>query len=202
MTKEIKAKKERKPATKKQKALGCLAWVITVPLIIVACTTGGDDEKPKETAKPKIEQKAEQPKTKTVKTAKTWEEGIKQIATSKGSKTEKADQAYILAKAFPATNNEQLFDILKELAPEVDNQKYLSKPKDDVYMLTNIYKSAVMINGSTEGTPAHDFAFDFWQNTKYVYRGADTPDSDAVKANEEQMRKALLKMVEIINQQK
>jgi len=36
-----------------------------------------------------------------------------------------------------------------------------------------------------------DFAFDYLQNMKYTYRGADTVDSESVKSNEEQMNKAL-----------
>jgi hypothetical protein len=60
-----------------------------------------------------------------------------------------------------------------------------SKPiKNNEYMLTNIFKSAVVESSydAREMMPIDDFAFDFWQNTKYTYRGVDSLDSDAVKS--------------------
>ncbi|WNS79265.1 hypothetical protein RRU94_17065 [Domibacillus sp. DTU_2020_1001157_1_SI_ALB_TIR_016] len=45
-----------------------------------------------------------------------------------------------------------------------------------------------------QSEPIDAFAFDFWQNTKYVYRDVDAPDSQPVQANEEQMDKDLSKI--------
>lgn len=45
-----------------------------------------------------------------------------------------------------------------------------------------------------ENLPLDSFAFDFYQNTKYVYRGVDAVDSESVLANEHQMNKAILKI--------
>ena len=61
-------------------------------------------------------------------------------------------------------------------------------------MLENIFKSQVVEQFYDGDEPMKEFAFDFWQNSKYVYRGVDTPDSAAVKSNEEQMDKALAEM--------
>ncbi|CDN41255.1 hypothetical protein BN871_AD_00100 [Paenibacillus sp. P22] len=68
--------------------------------------------------------------------------------------------------------------------------------KNDSYMLTNIFKSVVIEKhyDDAKATPIDRFAFDFYQNTKYTYRGADAVDSDSVKSNEEQMDKSLSKI--------
>ena len=43
-------------------------------------------------------------------------------------------------------------------------------------------------------TPIAFFTFNFWQNTKYTYRSVADVNSHEVKANEEQMDKALAKI--------
>lgn len=40
-------------------------------------------------------------------------------------------------------------------------------------MLTNIFKSTVVEQNYAGGEPIKEFAFEFYQNTKYTYRGAD-----------------------------
>ncbi|SDM30015.1 hypothetical protein SAMN05428961_11326 [Paenibacillus sp. OK060] len=42
--------------------------------------------------------------------------------------------------------------------------------------------------------PWPTFAYDFWHNSKYVYRGVATVDSEAMIANEHQMEKEINKM--------
>ncbi|WNS78792.1 hypothetical protein RRU94_02275 [Domibacillus sp. DTU_2020_1001157_1_SI_ALB_TIR_016] len=64
------------------------------------------------------------------------------------------------------------------------------------YMLGNIFKSEVVENHykNSQQDPVDAFAFDFWQNTKYVYCSVDAPVGQPVQVNEEQMDKALPKI--------
>ncbi|UQZ37171.1 hypothetical protein C2I18_28720 [Paenibacillus sp. PK3_47] len=121
-----------------------------------------------------------------------WESAIKQIAQSDTEATQKADAVEILARDYQPSA-EEMSDFQSQIVEEFTAQNYLSQVEDAEYMLTNIFK-AVVVERANEGTPAGDFAFDFYQNSKYVLRGADTPDSEAVKSNEEQMQAALDKM--------
>ncbi|RJS59202.1 hypothetical protein CJ483_03240 [Bacillus sp. PK3_68] len=65
-------------------------------------------------------------------------------------------------------------------------------------MLTNTFKAEVIDtyydHRGQDNIPLSLFAFDFWQNTKYTYRDVDDVNSHEVKANDEQMDKALAKM--------
>ena len=64
--------------------------------------------------------------------------------------------------------------------------------KDEVYTLSNLFKSVVVERNTAE--PMKSFAFDFYQNTKYNYRGAENKTSEFTLSNEEQMNKALTEM--------
>lgn len=72
------------------------------------------------------------------------------------------------------------------------NGSYLATPTENVTMLTLIFQSYIVEQNSNKEWK--DFAFDFHQNVKYVYRGVDAPNSDAVKANERQMDKVINKL--------
>lgn len=121
-----------------------------------------------------------------------WESAIKQIAASDTAPTQKADAAEILARDYKPSA-EELQDFESQIVEEYSARNYLAHIEDAEYMLTNIFK-AVVVERTNEGTPIGDFAFDFHQNSKYTFLGADAPDSDAVKSNEEQMQKALDKI--------
>ncbi|MBH8600509.1 hypothetical protein [Thermoactinomyces sp. CICC 23799] len=135
--------------------------------------------------------------TKSAETIKVedWEGEIKKIAASDKTKTEKFDEVSILSKNYRPDENE-LADFESHIVREFISGRYLKTPEDDLYMLTNIFKADVVNRQYHDKyqVPIDEFAFDFWQNTKYVYRGVDDVDSQAVKANERQMKKALKKM--------
>lgn len=118
-----------------------------------------------------------------------WEKEISGIIATGGSKTEKADAVEALAKKYEP-QNEELFDYFQYMVGELPDRKYLAQIDDDEYMLTNIFKS-VLVEKHAENDHLKDFAFDFYQNTKYTYRGADTVDSESVLSNEKQMADAL-----------
>lgn len=126
-------------------------------------------------------------------TSESWDSSLKRIAKSDATPTEKADAAEALARAYKPSELE-LLDFNSSIVEEYTSQNYLANLEDAEYMLTNIFKAVVVQNNHKDGEPIKNFAVDFYQNTKYTFRGAETPDSAAIKANEEQMNKALKKI--------
>ncbi|MDF9845463.1 MULTISPECIES: hypothetical protein [unclassified Paenibacillus] len=181
-------------------------WVFWVIVIVVGGTigllTGNDDPADQATpaateeAQPVVAEQTAEPtaapstgETSSEESSINWESAIKQIAQSDTDPTQKADAAEVLAKDYePAA--EELKDFESQIVEEYNAQNYLAHIEDTEYMLINIFK-AVVVEKAHEGTPLGDFAFDFYQNTKYTYRGVDAVDSESVKANESQMDKAL-----------
>ncbi|OWA36792.1 hypothetical protein B9G55_01550 [Saccharibacillus sp. O16] len=121
-----------------------------------------------------------------------WQAEIEKIASSDSSATEKADAAALLKNKVTIGVDEEK-EFREDIIAEYKSGRYLSTTHDDLYPLMNIFKAS-LVEDRSEGMPIGDFAFDFLQNTQYVYRGAETPESDSVKSNEEQMDKALAKM--------
>lgn len=117
-----------------------------------------------------------------------WLDEINAIANSSDSNS---DKFYALEKvmlAYEAKENE-VTQFESEIVTDYKNSTYLNELDNHERMLSNIFKSYV-VEQNTDGS-IKDFAFDYHQNLKYVYRGAEAPDSEAVKSNEEQMNKAL-----------
>lgn len=129
----------------------------------------------------------EQPKASEVTTF-DWVDEINAIANSSDSNS---DKFYALEKVMLAyeTNENEVTQFESEIVSDYKNGTYLNELDNHERMLSNIFKSYV-VEQNTNGS-IKDFAFDYHQNLKYVYRGADTPDSESVKSNEEQMNKAL-----------
>lgn len=121
-----------------------------------------------------------------------WNTSITELAANNLTTTEKADGAEKLARAYKSSS-EELKEFEAYIVDEFKNSKYLSDITNSEYMLTNIFKSVVVERSyeDNEMNPIDKFAHDFYQNTKYTYRGADAVDSESVKSNEDQMNKAL-----------
>ncbi|WP_052350318.1 hypothetical protein [Paenibacillus gorillae] len=121
-----------------------------------------------------------------------WNAQVKTIATKDASTTEKFDEVTMLARKY-TVRKEQLKEFEKYILDEYKQGNYLKDISNDEYMLSNIFISTVVERhyDDKDALPIDRFAFDFLQNTKYTYRGADTVDSDSVKSNEEQMNKAI-----------
>ncbi|MGG3798024.1 hypothetical protein [Metabacillus fastidiosus] len=127
----------------------------------------------------------------------SWEQNIKEVAASNKTETEKFTEISLYAQDYNASESE-VTEFSKYILTEYISGQYLMDIKNHEYMLTNIFKSEVVdVSYDKKGqgnTPIALFAFDFWQNTKYTYRGVDEIDSHEVKANEYQMNKSLAKM--------
>lgn len=119
-----------------------------------------------------------------------WKSSIKDIAKSAQSKTEKADAVELLAKKFNPSAD-QLKQFQTHIIEDFQSRKYLKDANNSEYMLSNLFQSVVVEHQADESQAMKKYAYDFYQNTKYVYRGAETATSDSVKSNEKQMTKAL-----------
>lgn len=140
---------------------------------------------------PKVEQKNEsKQETKQKVNEPEWQTKIKEIANNSDTA---ADKYYAVEKFMMEYREKVTDDEVEQFKNDIINDyksgTYLSEPNNHERMLTNIFKSYI-IERKTDGN-IKDFAFDYQQNLKYVYRGVDTVDSEAVKSNEHQMNKAL-----------
>lgn len=142
----------------------------------------------------KAEQEEKARQGNLVNEATTWQNKVKEIASNDGTPTDKYDAIMLYAKEYPATELE-IKEFEKYIITEYQNKKYIANINNAEYMIGNIFRANVINRYYGEVySPMNDFAFDFYQNTKYTYRGVDAIDSDAVRSNERQMDKALAKM--------
>ncbi|WP_197226126.1 hypothetical protein [Priestia megaterium] len=138
----------------------------------------------------KVEQKAEKPSN------VDWEVEVKKIVgPGNTTPTENFDKIMKIANSYQPTEKEIKY-FTSYIIQEYTDKRYISDIKNDDYMLSNIFMSAVVENyyDDSERNPIDAFAFDFFQNSKYTYRGVDAVDSDAVKSNEHQMDKSLAQL--------
>ncbi|NGY88827.1 hypothetical protein F6Y05_38245 [Bacillus megaterium] len=122
-----------------------------------------------------------------------WKVQVKDIAGSDKSETEKFDEVSKLAMEYSLTDQE-LKEFEDSIVNEYKTNNYLKDIHNDEYMLTNIFKSTAIDEHYNSSTPIKEFAFDFLQNTKYTYRGAEVVGSQFVLANENQMNDSLALM--------
>ncbi|GKU81181.1 hypothetical protein [Niallia sp. NCCP-28] len=150
----------------------------------------------KENPTPKVEEKKEtKDEVKETEEKISWEDKVKEVAATDGTETEKHDAIVSYARDYKATEKE-ITEFGDYIIQEYKDRNYLKDITNHEYMLTNIFKASVIDYhyDDNESVPLQDFAFDFLQNTKYNYRGAETAVSDSTLANEEQMNKALAEM--------
>ena len=168
---------------KEKKYYGGLITIIALVIFIFAiANTPTDDE---EASTPDVENKTDQ--------NYTWQEKVKAVATKDATETEKFDEISLFAMDYQPTE-EEIKEFEDFIINEYKSGNYIKDLTNHEYMLSTIFKSQVGERYYDDGERMKDFAFDFWQNSKYTYRGVDTPDSTPVKSNEDQMNKALEKM--------
>lgn len=132
-----------------------------------------------------IDQEAKEEIVKSI----SWEDKIKEVASSSKNETEKFDEISKYAKDYKPTNDE-VTRFENDIIKEYKDKKYIMDLSNHEYMLGNIFKSQVVSQSSQEQT-MKNFAFDFFQNSKYNYRGVENMTSASTLANERQMDKAL-----------
>lgn len=166
-----------------------LLWIGALSaLLLTAC---GDEKK--EEPKPKFEKTADTTinDSEPVEEKKTWTESFEEIINSSDAPS---DKFYSLETVMmdAEVSEDDVKSFKQEILSAYKEKRYLSNPTDDEIMLNLIFKSYIVEQNAENEWK--DFAFDFHQNVKYVYRGAETPESDSVKSNEEQMDKIINKL--------
>ena len=121
----------------------------------------------------------------------TWKNKIEEIANSSDVV---ADKYYSIEKYMMdyEADESEVKQFADDIIADYESGSYLSEKDNHERMLTNIFKSYI-VERNADGS-MKDFAFDYHQNLKYVYRGVDASDSDEVKSNEGQMDKALVEL--------
>lgn len=121
-----------------------------------------------------------------------WQNKIKKTAVSDKTQSEKADEVSLLASSYQPSE-EEVQEFEEDMMEEFTKDRYLSDLKNHEYMLTNLFKCSVVESfyDDQEQKPIDKFAYDFFQNTNYTYRGSMTAESEEIKLNEEQMNKLL-----------
>jgi hypothetical protein len=154
--------------------------------LLVGCST--EDPKPKEAANP-VETQTEQP---IEKEKVTWNEKVREIADENGTETEKFDQISSFAREYKPTE-EEVKQFQDEIIKEYKENRYIMDISNHEYMLGNIFKSDVVLRHykNDPKNPMGNFAMNFWQNSKYNYRGVENMTSESTLINEKQMDKAL-----------
>lgn len=167
---------------KKAFKFGCFGFIALFAIVIIALIIDISNDDPKEKSKPK----------ETVAVTAKWEDKIKEIASSEKSTTEKFDEVSKYAQGYKPSKDEvkQFGD---EIIKEYKDKNYIKDVSNHEYMLKNLFKSQIVDKNASDKN-LKDFAFDFWQNSKYNYRGVENATSSATQANERQMDKALSKM--------
>jgi hypothetical protein len=161
-------------------------FLILLPLIFtIASCSKTEDAKPKEVTKDQIE--ASQPPK--------WLEEIKKTAISNQTESEKADAISLLASNYQPIK-EEVQEFEDYIIDEFTQNKYLSDIDNHEYMLTNLFKCRVVEDfyDDKEQQPIDRFAYDYFQNINYLYRGSDILGSEEIKLNEEHMNQALAEM--------
>lgn len=160
---------------------------ILLSFLLVAC---GEVEKPIP-ENTKVEYPTPKEESKLEDVDSNWQEQISTIANNSDLAKDKfyALELYMMNYV---TTPELVEQFKVEIVEDYKSGTYLSELENHQRMLSNIFKSYI-VEQNSEGA-IKDFAFDYFQNLKYTYRGVDTIDSAAVKSNEDQMNKALNKM--------
>lgn len=153
-------------------------------LLLAACS---DDEATPEKSEP-IEAVDEKEEVEVVEETKTWNESLDEIINSSDAPS---DKFYALEKVMmdAEVDEADVESFKQDILTAYKGKTYLADPTNDSVMLNHIFKSYIVEQNETDAWK--DFAFDFHQNVKYVYRGVDGPESEAVKANESQMDKVI-----------
>lgn len=153
-------------------------------LLLTACS---DEEAAPEKSEP-IEVVDEKEEVEIVEETKPWNESLEEIIKSSDAPPDKfyAVEKVMMDAEVPEVDVETF---KQDILTAYKEKTYLADPTNDSVMLTYIFKSYIVEQNETDAWK--DFAFDFHQNVKYVYRGVDGPDSEAVKANESQMDKVI-----------
>lgn len=119
---------------------------------------------------------------------KAWPDMINELAANGDVAT---DKYYALEKYMMSykTNENEVSQFKQNILASYKDKTYLANSENHEQMLNQIFQSYIVEQNTADDW--NDFAFDYFQNVKYVYKRLDTVDGEAVKANEIQMNHVL-----------
>ncbi|MCG7377938.1 hypothetical protein MH215_13115 [Paenibacillus sp. ACRSA] len=117
-----------------------------------------------------------------------WRSKINELADSDLSPIAKAEATEKLTREYKPTTDE-LEEFKYHVLQEFINFQYLKDGSNAEYMLNNLFQAIVLEHHDVSAV--RDFALAFYHNTKNVFTGVETVDSDSVKAYEELLYKAI-----------
>lgn len=157
-------------------------------------------ENTKEVKKDKVKNKKQSNKNKTEFEKVNIDERILKISKLELSKTAKFESVMLMIQDVELTEKEVL-NYTKYLLKEHEQDVYIKKLENEEYALKNIAIS-YLVSNSTSNRAVDAFAFDFHQNSKYIYRGVDTPTSHDTMENKYQLDKNRIEVEEYVGYKK
>lgn len=162
-------------------------------LVVIALIVDISNDEPKEVVK-----ESSQPVEKNEvdsENKQTWEDKVKEVAAKNATETEKFDEISSFAREYKPTE-EEIEQFQEDVIKEYKENRYIMDLSNHEYMLGNIFKSDVILRHykNDPKNPMGNFAMNFWQNSKYNYRGVENMTSESTLTNEKQMDKALEEM--------
>ena len=158
--------------------------VLALVLFLTACGSNEESEPVIEDT-PVVEPIAEESEVaETEPVVLSWNDQIKQIASNDDVTADKFYSLELYMMEYDATV-EEVEQFKNDIINEYKAKTYLNDITNHEFMLTNIFKS-YLVEQNNDGV-VKDFAFDYFQNLKFTYRGVDAVDSETVKSNETQM---------------
>lgn len=151
--------------------------IFVLALFLAACGSNEETE-------PIVEDNVEESEQNVM----SWDEQIKHLATNEDMAADKYSALERYMMEYESTS-EEVAQFKSDILSEYKAGTYLNEITNHEFMLANIFKSYV-VEQNSDGA-LKDFAFDYFQNMKYTYRGVDAVDSEAVKSNESQMDESL-----------
>lgn len=184
-------RKKKNKVTKRYFLTAIVAFIILIGVSIAS--SPDDNNSTNEKTEVKQEKSIEKTSDENIKqekknevTSVDWKKEINNIVKTDKTPTEKFDAVEEFVSTYPASEKE-VEGFADDIIKKYQSGNYLDISEKEY--LTQIFKSSVVEKNSSEDMK--EFAFDYWQVQKYVYRGAEKPDSQFVESNEYQMNKSL-----------
>jgi len=179
------------------------AYALVVLLFIGAATSGGTTEDSSQTNEgdqeliepagdPEPEQVTEADPSPEAFAGREWEAQVAAVATSSASPIAKGDEIDSMVKQYSMTEADIAAQV-DYLVDQVRTRTIVSQAEDRTYMfrLMFIARSVDKSIDDEDMRPEDGFAFDAYQVARDLARGTETPDSDFIQANLEQLDRAI-----------
>lgn len=123
-----------------------------------------------------------------------YEKAIQDITDDESSPTAKYDDVVNLARNQYQPTDVEIKQFALDIVLSYNSDEYMSMIDDESYTLTNIFKSNIVMKEYGEDTLGAEFAHDYEQILKYIYRGVESKDSEFIQENQRQLEEVMTKI--------